>query len=362
MENAQSESRVETWIKEHLWLFAIVAGLLVFLSLAGPILTSKGVSATYVEAGADSYWEFAKSSNRADVSAGQIFRSWPFVCIYCLTLVGVGFSVAGHWRKNFYAASLLVFLCVGILFFTGTSLYDFTSCYALIGGQTGDYLKDYSEVASTKLSFGCAFGGAFSFVAALLSLAASNSADSFNVYDISEIGILSGMAIALQFIKIQIGQTGGSINLGLIPLFIISLRHGPMKGFIASAFIFGLVTCLTDGYGFFTYPLDYLVGFGSCAALGLFSKLIFRSDKEKVWTPMGFVWIAVGCILATLVRFMGSTASSMVNYGLGFKAALIYNAIYIPVTGAVSLGAMEALYLPLARLQKQFPAKSSAGR
>ena len=39
------------------------------------------------------------------------------------------------------------------------------------------------------------------------------------------------------------------------------------------AFIFGLVTCLTDGYGFYTYPFDYLIGFGSIAVFGFFSRL-----------------------------------------------------------------------------------------
>jgi hypothetical protein len=55
MENAQSENQFEGWIKSHLWLLAIIAGLLVFVSLAGPALTSKGVAATYDAAG--DYWD-----------------------------------------------------------------------------------------------------------------------------------------------------------------------------------------------------------------------------------------------------------------------------------------------------------------
>ena len=55
----------------------------------------------------------------------------------------------------------------------------------------------------------------------------------FNVHDIVEIAMLSALSIVLdQFLKIRIGATGGSINLAMLPLLIISLRHGPFKGFI----------------------------------------------------------------------------------------------------------------------------------
>jgi len=82
--------------------------------------------------------------------------------------------------------------------------------------------------------------------------------------------------------------------------------------------------------------------------------LIFVRDGKE-WSPLGFVFILLGVALSTLVRFMGSAASSMINYGLSFTAALIYNEVYIPVTAAVALVAMEALYIPLAKLNKHFP-------
>jgi len=358
MDNAQSENRFERWIKSHLWLLAIIAGLLVFVSLAGPALTSKGVAATYDAVG--DYWTFAKSSDRSDVWANQLFQVWPFIVSYAFVAAGVILSILGRKWNNCYIASLLFFICAGIFFFTGTSLFDFVLCYDAVGKTNGaDYYKDYAYVASTKLSFGCDFAGIFCFIAAFFDLVAANEKDAFNARDMAEIGILSAMAIGLQFIRIPVSMGPGSINLGLIPLFVIALRHGPTKGFIASAFIFGLITCLTDGYGFFTYPLDYLVGFGSCATLGFFSKLVFQKGK-KGWSIIGFVWIAVGCILATFIRYVGSSASSMVNYGYDFIPALQYNAIYIPVTGAISLAAMEILYAPLARLNLFFPVKKAS--
>ena len=47
----------------------------------------------------------------------------------------------------------------------------------------------------------------------------------------------------------------------------------------------------------------------------------------------------------------------MVNYGYTLVAAAAYNYIYVFVTGAVSLVAIEVLFIPLAKINKLFPAK-----
>ena len=72
---------------------------------------------------------------------------------------------------------------------------------------------------------------------------------------------------------------------------------------------------------------------------------------------MGFLYIALGVIGASVIRFIGSTVSSMVNYGYTLLAAAAYNYIYVFVTGAVSLVAIEVLFIPLAKINKLFPVK-----
>ncbi len=61
--------------------------------------------------------------------------------------------------------------------------------------------------------------------------------------------------------------------------------------------------------------------------------------------------------MATAVRLVGSTISSMVIYGYDLVAALAYNGVYIPVTGLVTLVCLEALYVPIAKVNKIFPVK-----
>lgn len=104
----------------------------------------------------------------------------------------------------------------------------------------------------------------------------------FSVRDIVEIAVMCALAVVLdKFVKIPIGSTGGSINISAVPLFLIAFRHGWFKGFIASGIVFGLITCILDGYGFQYFPLEYLLAFGSIALGGLFGKMIFKYFTKK---------------------------------------------------------------------------------
>ena len=97
----------------------------------------------------------------------------------------------------------------------------------------------------------------------------------FNVHDIVEIAMFVAIALVLDnFLKIPLGASGGSINLAVLPLVLLALRHGWFKGFVAGGIIFGFISCLIDAYGLVTYPLEYFVTFGSIAIVGVFSKLI----------------------------------------------------------------------------------------
>jgi thiamine transporter ThiT len=138
---------------------------------------------------------------------------------------------------------------------------------------------------------------------------------------------------------------------------VIALRRGPARGFVAGGLVFGLLTCFTDGYGFVTYPFDYLIGFGSVAVMGFFGKAVLKPG-QKNYSLKGEILILVAGILTTLVRFTGSTASSMIVYSYTFVEAVAYNALYIPVSGAVATIALMALYGPLCRVNSAFPVQS----
>lgn len=150
----------------------------------------------------------------------------------------------------------------------------------------------------------------------------------FTVRDICEMAILCGLAVVFDmFVKIEIGITGGSLNIAMLPLFIIALRQGWFKGFIAGGIIFGLITCAIDGYGFQTYPLEYFLGFGSVALLGLLKPLI--TDEEYNVTWHSYAYSTVGMLAAYVLRFFCGTLDSMIIWGYDFIGAVIYNAQYV---------------------------------
>ena len=136
----------------------------------------------------------------------------------------------------------------------------------------------------------------------------------FNVHDIVEIAMFVAIALVLDnFLKIPLGASGGSINLAVLPLVLLALRHGWFKGFIAGGIIFGFISCLIDAYGLITYPLEYFVTLGSIAIVGVFSKLITNLYTSKKYVLSSL--ILIGCLLSfSVIRLFAATIDSVLIY------------------------------------------------
>lgn len=206
-----------------------------------------------------------------------------------------------------------------------------------------------------SLGWGASVSIVFLALSILFDISFSSYSEQNSVKIISEDGLLIAMAFVLNFVKLPISATGGSVNFQMLPLMIIALRRGPLHGFVCGGIIYGLLTCMTDGYGFATYPFDYLIGFGSVGVIGFFKNYILN-DSQKTYNVKGELFILLGGVLSTLVRYFGSCVSSMVIYDLDFVSALVYNAVYIPVSGAISVALIMAMYGPLLYINRRFPA------
>ena len=183
----------------------------------------------------------------------------------------------------------------------------------------------------------------------------------YTTREICEEGVLIALAIVLDnFVKIKVQSGGGSVGFAAIPLFIIAIRHGPYKGFVASSVIFGLITCMLDGYGFQTYPFDYFIGFGGYCLVGLFFNLfkLFYKNKKEDYAQAEFIYsfiaVTIGCFLAMIVRYIGSCSSSMILYEYTLVDALIYNSTYIPMTMLIDWVAVLLLLKPILLINKKF--------
>lgn len=176
------------------------------------------------------------------------------------------------------------------------------------------------------------------------------------IRDMIEIAMFVAIAIIfdMPFLKIRIGSNGGSISLTMVPLFILAYRRGPLKALIGCGIIYGVITCLTDGWGFACYPFDYLIGYGSIAIAGFFGKLVLENKKK----PMGIVWIVVSVLVACFGRMIGSTLSSVILWEYKFIPALIYNVTYIGPSCIATIVALILLYPPLLEVNKRNASKS----
>ncbi len=171
--------------------------------------------------------------------------------------------------------------------------------------------------------------------------------------DFVEIALFCAIAIVLdRFVKIPLGATGGSLNLSVVPLFIIALRHGPIKGFFAGGIVYGLITCLLDGYGMACYPLEYLLAFGCVCILGLFARNINNTfENNKV---MPYVFTVLSIAVWSILRCMFATIDSMILYDYELVPALSYNATYVFPSAALDLVIVCALLPLIVKLNHKF--------
>ena len=354
--------KVGDFVKKYAWALAIGAAVLAIAFLFLPILkyeiresvydieTNERVFKTDYTYGANLIW-YIKSGHKLNYTM--------FITLG-LILVGIIFIITSKFNKDLMTIGGIIFLlavCMFVLskeFFNGDpeTIENNTKIVGCVYDETTQYF--YSSLHDVQFSWGATLGVAFCTIAFAFTTLSNQSA---TTKQIAEEGVLLALAFVLNLVKIPIGATGGSINFQMLPLMIIALRHGPAHGFIAGGIVYGLLTCLTDGYGFACYPFDYLIGFGSVALMGLFRKQVFGEDQEG-YNLKGLIFIFIGGMLSTFVRYIGSNVSSIVVYEYTLEAALAYNAFYIPLSGLIATIAFMALYAPLIRINKLYPVKS----
>lgn len=245
-------------------------------------------------------------------------------------------------HRNFTVAALLMFsFCAVTSIVTKDLLVDILKAHT---GNSFEVKKVFFSGVLPTISL---------FVVAVLSFAILSSSISITVQDITEMGMLIAIALGLNFIKLFQMPTGGSVNFQMLPLFILAIRKGPVKSFIGAGIIYGLVSCMTDGYGFATYPFDYVLGFGSVCIIGFFTPFLFK--EKGTYGIKGMVILFLACAISTSLRFIAGTISSMVIYDVDLVGSLIYNSLYVYISGLICTVVLLALYGPIKIVNKRFP-------
>ncbi len=178
----------------------------------------------------------------------------------------------------------------------------------------------------------------------------------YTIQDITEIGIFVGLALVLNLhiFSIRISGGEGSISFTMIPLYLIALRKSWWKSFISCGIIYGLIACLMDTpkFGFATYPLDYLLAYGSICFVSLFRGHIFNNNKR------GILFLIFSVAVTGLLRYIFASIDGMIFYtNYQLIPSLISNALYVLPTCAVSLGILILLFVPLKRINERYPSE-----
>lgn len=158
---------------------------------------------------------------------------------------------------------------------------------------------------------------------------------------LAEGAVMVALAVVLNFLKVDIFPSGGSINLLFIPLMVYALRRGAGWG-IGAGFVFGTIKCLIGGgiaYGWQSLLLDYAVAYALVGLAGLFPK------KPMLGTLAG----TLGCLASVVVSgvliwgvympetFWGLPMTNVWVY------SLLYNGSYVLCNGLIAAVAIRIL-------------------
>ena len=292
----------------------------------------------------------------------------------CIVLFGPSFLIGNQYESLLFASifygfsyySILLILCaisifIGAIFELFIHKINIVKIIEFVLGLYILFILSFYKsffINTYYINLEYSFISYFLFITAgLLSLKSLSDLfgdNKLTVEDIVEIGIFVSLAVVLDlgFFKVKIGAQGGSISLAMLPLFLIALRKGFYKGFVASGIIYALITCVTDNYGFITFPFDYLLGFGSIAIIALFTKQIF--NKTYSLTLKGLLFLTLGFWLSIFSRFCWSTLSGIIIYKLDFVGSLVYQLTYLGPSSAIVFTIILVLYKPLIMINKRY--------
>jgi thiamine transporter len=161
-----------------------------------------------------------------------------------------------------------------------------------------------------------------------------------------EIALTIALAAVLSMFTVWRMPQGGSVSLGMLPLFVLAFRRGLLPGLVAGG-LYGLVDLMVDPYPpvhwiqpILDYPVAYLlVGLSGVVASVLAPVLRARARRRAA------LLMAAGITIGAAGRYVAHFISGMVFFGEFAPAgqpvwlySALYN-LYVPVSAAVCFAA-----------------------
>jgi thiamine transporter len=170
-----------------------------------------------------------------------------------------------------------------------------------------------------------------------------------------EISLTIALSAVLSMITIWRMPQGGSVSLGMLPLFVLAFRRGLAPGLVAGG-LYGLVDLMVDPFPpvhwvqpILDYPVAYLmVGLAGVVSVALRPELQTRSTRRVA------LLLAAGITLGSAGRYLAHFVSGMVFFGefappgqpVWLYSAL-YN-LYVPISALACFAAAVVVVPALA--------------
>ncbi len=172
-----------------------------------------------------------------------------------------------------------------------------------------------------------------------------------------EIALTIALAVVLSMFTLLKMPQGGSVSLGMLPLFVLALRRGLGPGLVAGG-LYGLVDLLVDPYPpvHWVQPLlDYPIAYLLVGLAGVATPVLARALDAKAAVRTALA-IAGGILVGATGRYLAHFVSGMVffgEYAPEGQPVWLYSAIYnlyVPVSAAAALAAAVVLIPTLHRV------------
>lgn len=175
-----------------------------------------------------------------------------------------------------------------------------------------------------------------------------------------EVAMLAALAFLLDLLSSVIGKLpqGGSISLGMIPIFIIAYRWG-IKGGLLTGLLLGMLQAVL-GNAYIIHPvqgfLDYYFAFMVVGLSGIFFRPIqqaFLNNNKK----RAILYITLGTLLGSVLRLIAHVIAGVVFFASYapddtpvLTYSIVYNASYMIPTMIVSAIVVSLLLATSPRL------------
>ena len=165
---------------------------------------------------------------------------------------------------------------------------------------------------------------------------------------LAEGGVMVALATALSYLKLFELPQGGSVCIGMLPIFFYCVRWGLKNGLLCSL-AYGILQLIFDGayaWGWTSMILDYVVAFTVLGFAGLFAR---RNGGI-------FVGTVLGCVLRFIVHFISGVTIYRIyepvelfntTFTNPYLYSAAYNGSYVFIDMALCLVIFGVLYAPL---------------